>query len=90
MAISWSDMLWLAATATGDARYRLGAAPLAEPLRARIDAQTVFNSWTRGRRTARTAANSSWGATTSSRACLRSTAESTRYASSFTGTSSAS
>ena len=38
-------MLWLAATATGDARYRAGAEPLAERLRARISAETVFKSF---------------------------------------------
>ena len=41
----WIGMLWLAATATGEARYRSWAAPLAERLRARIDAQTVFKSF---------------------------------------------
>jgi unsaturated chondroitin disaccharide hydrolase len=41
----WIGMLWLAAVATGDARYRSWAAPLAERLRARIDAETVFKSF---------------------------------------------
>ena len=41
----WIGMLWLAATATGDSRYRAWAEPLAERLRARIDAQTVFKSF---------------------------------------------
>jgi unsaturated chondroitin disaccharide hydrolase len=41
----WIGMLWLAAAATGDARYREWAAPLAERLRARIDAETVFKSF---------------------------------------------
>jgi unsaturated chondroitin disaccharide hydrolase len=41
----WIGMLWLAATATGDARYRAGAEPLAERLRARIGAETVFKSF---------------------------------------------
>jgi unsaturated chondroitin disaccharide hydrolase len=41
----WIGMLWLAATATGDARYRAWAEPFAERLRARIDAQTVFKSF---------------------------------------------
>jgi unsaturated chondroitin disaccharide hydrolase len=41
----WIGMLWLAATATGDARYRSWAAPLAERLRTRIDAETVFKSF---------------------------------------------
>jgi len=41
----WIGMLWLAATATGDARYRAWAEPLAERLRARIDAETVFKSF---------------------------------------------
>jgi unsaturated chondroitin disaccharide hydrolase len=41
----WIGMLWLAATATGEARYRSWAAPLVERLRARIDAQTVFKSF---------------------------------------------
>ncbi len=41
----WIGMLWLAAAATGDARYRAGAEPLAERLRARITAETVFKSF---------------------------------------------
>lgn len=41
----WIGMLWLAATATGDPRYRAWAEPLAERLRARIDAETVFKSF---------------------------------------------
>jgi len=41
----WIGQLWLAAAATGDARYRSWAAPFAERLRARIDAQTVFKSF---------------------------------------------
>jgi unsaturated chondroitin disaccharide hydrolase len=41
----WIGMLWLAATATGDARHRQQAAALAERLRARIDAETVFKSF---------------------------------------------
>ena len=41
----WIGMLWLAAAATGDARYRDWAAPLAERLRARVDAETVFKSF---------------------------------------------
>lgn len=41
----WIGMLWLAAATTGDARYRSWAAPLAERLRARIDADTVFKSF---------------------------------------------
>ena len=41
----WIGMLWLAVTATGDAHYRRLAAPLAERLRARVDAQTVFKSF---------------------------------------------
>jgi unsaturated chondroitin disaccharide hydrolase len=41
----WIGMLWLAAAATGDARYRAWAAPLAERLRARIEAATVFKSF---------------------------------------------
>src|SRR2546428_14169884 len=41
----WIGMLWLAATATGDARYRARAEPLAERLRARISAETVFKSF---------------------------------------------
>jgi unsaturated chondroitin disaccharide hydrolase len=38
-------MLWLAAAATGEARYREWAAPLAELLVARIAAETVFKSF---------------------------------------------
>ena len=41
----WIGMLWLAATATGDTRYRAWAEPWAERLRARIDAQTVFKAF---------------------------------------------
>lgn len=41
----WIGMLWLAAAATGDRRYRVLAAPYAECLRARIDAQTVFKAF---------------------------------------------
>jgi unsaturated chondroitin disaccharide hydrolase len=41
----WVGMLWLAATATGEARYRAWAEPFAERLRARIDAETVFKSF---------------------------------------------
>src|SRR6266508_124575 len=41
----WIGMLWLAATATGDPRYRTLAEPLAERLRARIDAETVFKAF---------------------------------------------
>ena len=41
----WIGMLWLAATATGDPRYRAWAEPLAERLRAHIDAETVFKSF---------------------------------------------
>ena len=41
----WLGMLWLAAATTGDARYRSWAAPLAERLRARIDAETVFKAF---------------------------------------------
>ncbi len=41
----WIGMLWLAAATTGDARYRAWAAPLAERLRAKIDAETVFKSF---------------------------------------------
>jgi unsaturated chondroitin disaccharide hydrolase len=41
----WIGMLWLAAATTGDARYRSWAGPLAERLRARIDAETVFKAF---------------------------------------------
>ena len=41
----WIGMLWLAATATDDSRYRALAEPLAERLRARIDAETVFKAF---------------------------------------------
>ena len=41
----WVGMLWLAATATGDGRYRACAAPYVERLRARVDAQTVFKAF---------------------------------------------
>jgi unsaturated chondroitin disaccharide hydrolase len=41
----WVGMLWLAAATTGDARYRSWAAPLAERLRARVHAETVFKSF---------------------------------------------
>ena len=41
----WIGMLWLAATATGEAQYRAWAEPFAERLRARIDAQTVFKAF---------------------------------------------
>lgn len=41
----WIGMLWLAAHATGQARYRTQAATLAERLRPRIDAETVFKSF---------------------------------------------
>jgi unsaturated chondroitin disaccharide hydrolase len=41
----WLGMLWLAATATGESRYRARAEALAERLRARIDAETVFKSF---------------------------------------------
>jgi unsaturated chondroitin disaccharide hydrolase len=41
----WIGQLWLAAAATGDARYRSWAEPFAERLRARIDAQTVFKAF---------------------------------------------
>ncbi len=41
----WTGMLWLAATATGEPRYRAWAAPIAERLRARIDAETVFKAF---------------------------------------------
>jgi unsaturated chondroitin disaccharide hydrolase len=41
----WIGMLWLAAAATGEDRYRAWAAPWAERLRARVDAETVFKSF---------------------------------------------
>jgi len=41
----WIGMLWLAAAATGDTRYRSWAAPLVERLRARIDVETVFKAF---------------------------------------------
>jgi unsaturated chondroitin disaccharide hydrolase len=41
----WIGQLWLAAAATGDARYRAWAAPFVERLRERIDAATVFKSF---------------------------------------------
>lgn len=41
----WIGMLWLAAAATGDARYRGWAASLAGRLRVKIDADTVFKSF---------------------------------------------
>ena len=41
----WIGMLWLAATATGQARYRAWAEAFTERLRARIDAETVFKSF---------------------------------------------
>ena len=41
----WIGMLWLAAAATGDGRYRAWAEPYAERLRARIDAETVFKAF---------------------------------------------
>ena len=41
----WIGMLWLAAAATGEARYRQWAAPLAERFRVKIDAETVFKSF---------------------------------------------
>jgi unsaturated chondroitin disaccharide hydrolase len=41
----WIGMLWLAATATGEARYQSWAVPFAERLRARIDAETVFKAF---------------------------------------------
>jgi unsaturated chondroitin disaccharide hydrolase len=41
----WIGMLWLAATSTGDGRYRAWAEPYAERLRARIDAETVFKAF---------------------------------------------
>ena len=41
----WIGMLWLAAAAAGDARYAALAQPLAERLRPRIAAETVFKSF---------------------------------------------
>jgi unsaturated chondroitin disaccharide hydrolase len=41
----WVGILWIAATATGNPRYRALAEPLAERLRARIDAETVFKAF---------------------------------------------
>jgi unsaturated chondroitin disaccharide hydrolase len=41
----WIGMLWLAALATGNARYRTRASALAERLRPRIGAETVFKSF---------------------------------------------
>jgi unsaturated chondroitin disaccharide hydrolase len=41
----WIGMLWLAATATGEARYRSHAASLVERLGDRVAAQTVFKSF---------------------------------------------
>lgn len=41
----WIGQLWLAAAATGEARYREWAEPLAGRLRARVEAQTVFKSF---------------------------------------------
>jgi unsaturated chondroitin disaccharide hydrolase len=41
----WIGMLWLAATATGERRYRELAVSYAERLRARIEAQTVFKAF---------------------------------------------
>ena len=41
----WIGMLWLAAATTDDGRYRAWAAPLAERMRAKIDAETVFKSF---------------------------------------------
>lgn len=41
----WIGMLWLAAAATGETRYQAWAAPFAERLRARIDAETVFKAF---------------------------------------------
>jgi unsaturated chondroitin disaccharide hydrolase len=41
----WIGQLWLAASATGDPRYRAWAEPLAERLRSRIEARTVFKSF---------------------------------------------
>ncbi|MEX2147067.1 MAG: glycosyl hydrolase [Candidatus Rokuibacteriota bacterium] len=41
----WIGQLWLAAAATGDARYRAWAEAFAGRLRSRIDAQTVFKSF---------------------------------------------
>jgi unsaturated chondroitin disaccharide hydrolase len=41
----WIGMLWLAAMATGEARYRASAASFAERLRAKIGVETVFKSF---------------------------------------------
>ncbi len=41
----WIGMLWLAATATGDSRYRVMAESRVERLRERIEAETVFKSF---------------------------------------------
>jgi unsaturated chondroitin disaccharide hydrolase len=41
----WIGLLWLAAATTGDDRYRSWAAPFAERLRTRIEAETVFKSF---------------------------------------------
>jgi unsaturated chondroitin disaccharide hydrolase len=41
----WIGMLWLAAAATGEVRYRAWAEPFVERLRARIDAETVFKAF---------------------------------------------
>jgi unsaturated chondroitin disaccharide hydrolase len=41
----WLGMLWLAGTATGEARYRDWAAAGAERLRSRLDDETVFKSF---------------------------------------------
>lgn len=41
----WVGLLWLAAAATRDSRYLSWAAPFAERLRTRIEAETVFKSF---------------------------------------------
>jgi unsaturated chondroitin disaccharide hydrolase len=41
----WIGMLWLAATTTGEARYREQAAAWAERLRPRVEGETVFKSF---------------------------------------------